>query len=286
MKRAAGLLLLCVSAMAAAVSVRDDAGATIVLTQSARRVITLTPHATELVAAIAPQALVAVDKFSDYPALVTRLPRIGDYAALNIEAIVALKPDLVISWEGEANDAATRRLRELGIVVFNSRPDSVEAIASNLERLATLLGDPQRGQALAREQRAQLAALRVQYTKARSVRVFLQLGERPMYTVSDRAFLGRSLKDCGAHNLYGADAATVPIASLEAVLQFQPEVILVNGSAELLQEWQRFGKLPAVAARRVFRLHGDALVRPGPRFVGAMAQLCRWVDSARAGKLP
>lgn len=278
--------LLWLSTAGASVTVRDDAGATVTLRQPAKRVITLTPHATELVAAIAPHALVAVDRFSNYPPAVTKLPRVGDYAALNIEGIVSLKPDLVISWEGEANDAATRRLRELGIEVFNSRPDTVEAIASNLERLGSLLGQPQRGRILADAQRRSLAGLQQRYAGLRKVRVFLQLGDQPMYTVSKKAFLGRALVDCGAITPYGDDAAMVPLASLETVLQFRPEVILVDGDQSLLGRWQRFPAVPAVVNRRVFPLQGDALVRPGPRFVGAMAQLCGWVDTARGGKLP
>ncbi|TJZ77500.1 helical backbone metal receptor [Chitiniphilus eburneus] len=270
----------------AAVDVRDDAGNRVRLEQPATRVITLAPHATELIAALAPRTLVAVDRYSNYPEQVRKLPQVGDYAAINVEAVIALRPDLIVIWEGKAATELAARLARLAIPVFISRPASVEDIATNLERLGVLVGKPEQGKALARRQRDGLTALQRRYAGKPPVRVFLQLGVSPMFTVSRKAFLGQALADCGAMTPYAEDRAVTPQASLEAVLGFAPELILVDGPAEALADWQRFPELPAVANGAVIALSGDRFVRPGPRFVEAAMELCRRVDAARARKIP
>ncbi|GAA5784447.1 helical backbone metal receptor [Chitiniphilus shinanonensis] len=269
-----------------AITVRDDAGRVVSLERAATRVVTLAPHATELVASLAPNLLVAVDRYSNYPPAVRKLPQVGDYVTINLEALIALKPDLVVLWEGDAAAAAMQRLDRLAIPVFVSRPASAEGIATNLERLGRLLGRADQARASATKLRKQMRALRQQYAAKPPVRVFLQLGSNPMFTVSRKAFLGQALADCGATTPYQDEAAISPQASLEVVLQFAPRLILVDGPQDAVDAWQRFPQLPAVAHQAVQRFGDDRFVRPGPRFVEGMAELCRRVDSARVRKIP
>ena len=126
----------------AALSAVDDAGRTVTLAGPAARVISLAPHTTELIYAAGGGArLVGAVSYSDYPPEANALPRVGSNSALDLERIVSLKPDLIVVWR-HGNDARQlEKLRELGIALFVSEPHKVDDVATNLERLGTLLGE-------------------------------------------------------------------------------------------------------------------------------------------------
>lgn len=275
------LLLLAVATHAAAIEVKDDLGYTVQLAQPAQRVVALTPHATELVAALAPQRLVGIDAASNYPPAVAALPKIGRFDTVNIEAIVALKPDLVIAWEGTAMQRSLQPLAKLGIPVFYSKPQTPADVADNLLRLGKLLGADDVARAQAGKLWADYAALQGRYGRTAPVRVFMQVSAQPLLTVSDRTFLGRAIKDCGGVNAYADASVSVPQASAEVVLAFAPQLLIVTGKVDELAGWRRYSGLPAVAKGQLYGIVDDRLVRPGPRLVQGVQQLCDRIDAAR-----
>ncbi|KAF0812446.1 Vitamin B12-binding protein [Andreprevotia sp. IGB-42] len=277
-----GALLLVLQPLAhAAIQVTDDLGNSVTLARPAGRVVALTPHATELVAALAPGALVGTDSASNYPAGVANLPRVGRYDAVNVEAIIALKPDLVVAWEGTAVQRSLQAVQKLGIPVFFSTPQTPVDVASNLTRLGVLLGKPQRAAAQARAMQRDYAALKARFSHAQPVRVFLQISPQPLLSISERAFLGRAINDCGGINAFADASEQVPQVSMEAVLAFAPQVMVATSPVTELAMWRRYQALPAVASGQLYGIVDDRLMRPGPRLVEGVTLLCERIDAAR-----
>ena len=133
-------LLLATNFSYAAITVIDDGGKTISLPTSAKRIISLAPHTTELLfAAGAGKVVIGVSSYSDFPAEADRIASIGNSTQLDIERIVSLHPDLVVAWKSGNATRQIARLRELGITVFESEPQTMEQIASSITRLAILI---------------------------------------------------------------------------------------------------------------------------------------------------
>jgi len=167
------------------VSVTDDTGREVRLAQPAQRIVSLAPHITELLfSAGAGGRIVGVVEYSDYPPAAKKLPRVGAYNAVDMERILALRPDLVIAWASGNPPALIEQLRSLGLTVFLSEPRSLEDVASNLERFGQLAGTQTTAQAAADEFRRRLQALRVRYSDRKPVSVFYQIWHRPLMTVN------------------------------------------------------------------------------------------------------
>ncbi|WP_432723119.1 cobalamin-binding protein [Jeongeupia wiesaeckerbachi] len=276
--------LVLVTSAQAAVEVRDDNGERVRLSQPAKRVVTLAPSATELVAELAPTLLVGVDSASDYPDVVRTLPRVGRYDGANVEAVLALRPDLVVAWSGDAMARSLAQLRAQGIAVFISKPANPDDVADNLRRLGILLGreKPAAERAVLLERR--YAALKAEHMSRQRLKVMLEISARPLMTVSDRDFLGRAIGDCGAINVFGDAVAPYPIVSVEAVLAKAPALIISTSASPDWQRWLRYPGLPAVAQHRLQVLDDDRLLRPGPRLVDGVAALCQVIDAARPAR--
>lgn len=281
---AALLLSGVTSAVPSPLSVIDDAGRKVSLARPAQRIISLAPHATELLfAAGAGARVVGVSQFSNYPAQALAIASVGGAASLDVERIVSLKPDLVVGWGSGSSATQLARLRTLGIAVFESEPHDFETVATSLERLALLAGTVPVGHAAALQLRSSLAGLRETYSARRAVTVFFQVWQAPLITLNDAHLTSAALHVCGAKNIFGALPQLAPTVSVEAVLQADPDVILSSGSEEsdALKSWRRFPTLKAVTRGNLVLIPGDTLTRAGPRIVEATATLCRALDLAR-----
>ena len=288
---AAMLLLPCryVSAQgapapAAPVSAQDDAGRTVTLPAPARRIVSLAPHATEILyAAGAGARLVGAIAHSDYPPAARQLPSVGGAATFDVERIAALRPDLVVAWSSGNSPGKIARLRSLGIPVFESEPRDFAAIGSSLERLGRLAGTDAAGRAaaLAFEKRRQ--ALAAKYAHRAPVRVFYQVWRAPLMTLNGSHLVSQALTLCGGENVFAALPQLAPAVSLEAVLQADPEAIFAgSGEPGALDDWRRWPRLAAVARGNLFTVPSDTMTRPGPRILDGTETLCRQLESARA----
>jgi iron complex transport system substrate-binding protein len=280
-------LLCCVIgavAQAAPVAATDDAGHVITLATPARRIVSLAPHVTELLfAAGAGARLVGVSDYSDFPPAAKAIGSVGGAAALDIERIVQLKPDLVVAW-GSGNSASQlARLRGLGIAVFDSEPRTFAAIAASLERLATLAGSEAVGHAAANDFRARLHTLSSTYQQRAPVRVFYQIWREPLMTLNGSSMVSAAIRLCGGSNIFAQLPQLAPVVGTEAVLEANPEVIVTGGDDELaaLAGWRRFASLLAVQRNNLFVINADWLARSGPRLLEGTELLCRQLDSAR-----
>jgi len=273
------------AAAAAPLIVRDDTGATVKLTAPAQRIVSLAPHATELLFALgAGSRIVGTLDTSDTPAAAKAIPRVGDSRALDLERIVALRPDLIVTWPWTA-PAQVEALRARGIAAFTTMPATIDGIAADLERLGALTGTQAAGWRQAEAFRARLEKLRERNAGAQRVRVFYEIWDSPLYTIGGRHLITEAIGLCGGENVFAALTLPAPAVDVEAVLAAKPDAIIAGADRGLrpawLDSWRRWGELPAVANERLYAVDADLLHRPGPRFLEGVEALCAVIEKAR-----
>ena len=270
------------------VRVVDDTGTTIVLARPAQRIVTLAPHATELVfAAGAGERVVGVIKGSDFPSAAAKLPVIGDVAALDLERIVALAPDLIVTWPW-TTPAQVSWLKGRGIPVFETDARRIDDIASEIARLGILAGTQPIADAAAARFRAKAAALSHSAGHSPALRVFYQVYDAPIYTLGGDQLVSQAIGQCGGANVFGAQPVPALQVSVEAVLAADPQVIVAGTDGALrpawLDRWRHWTGLAAVRLGNLFVVDANLLHRPGPRFVDGMASLCAALGEAHRPK--
>ncbi len=285
------LALACAPGARAAITVTDDAGATVTLAAPATRVISLAPHATELIYAAGGGAkLVGAVSYSDYPPAAKQVARVGDNKALDLERIVALKPDLIVIWRHGNAQQQLDKLRALNVPMFESEPHKLDDVATNLTRLGALLGTQRVADAAAGAYRARIAALRERYAARPAVSVFYQVWDEPLMTLNGTHMVSDVIALCGGRNVFAQLAPLVPTVSTEAVLAANPEAIVTAGAGATtpdgplpgLDKWRAWPGLTAVARNNLFAIDGDLIDRPGPRIAQGAAQLCDDLELARS----
>ncbi|KWF23976.1 cobalamin-binding protein [Burkholderia pseudomultivorans] len=289
---AAALIALAHAPLAHAdVSARDDAGNTVTLPAPAQRVISLAPHATELIFAAGGGAkLVGAVSYSDYPPAAKSVPRVGDNKALDLERIAALKPDLIVVWRHGNAERQTDALRALHIPLFFSEPKHLDDVSSSLRRLGTLLGTQPAADAAAASFDRTIGSLRARYAARAPVTVFFQVWDRPLMTLNGAHLISDVIALCGGRNVFASLQPLVPTVTDEAVLAADPEAIVTTSAGATrsdqalpsLERWRAWPALTAVARGNLFAIDGDLLTRPAPRIAQGAAALCEDLDAARA----
>ncbi|WP_374325854.1 cobalamin-binding protein [Azonexus sp.] len=289
MKRCLFALLAaaCLSGAHAEVAVRDDSGRDVRLREPARRIVALAPHIAEtLFAAGAGDKLVGTVDYSDYPPAAKQVPRIGGYSRVDLEAVVALKPDLVLAWESGNNMAQADKLRALGLTVFIVQPNRIADVAGQLERFGRLAGTSTVADTAARHFRERLAALQAGNAGKPKVRTFYQIWKAPLMTVGGPQIISDAMRICGGENVFGQLDQMAPRVSLEAVIEADPEAIVATGMGdakpEWLDDWQQWKQMTAVRRGNLFHINPDIMQRHTPRILDGTEQLCRHLDTARS----
>lgn len=283
------LAVLCLCSplsVAEQICVTDSADRRVCLAEPAQRIIALSPgHVELLFAAGAGEKAVAAVSHADYPQQAKGLPRVGSYKRLDIEAILAHKPDLVIGWISGNSPGQLKRLEELGVTVYRSEQQSIEAIATTLERLGKLAGSTATAERKAAAVRARAAELRQRFAEREPVRVFYQVWQDPLITLNDEHFVSEVIRICGGTNIFGHLERLAPRLNLEEVVAADPQAIVAGGMGEAnaawLQRWQEYEEMTAVKAGNLFFIPPSLLQRPTPRLLEGAAQLCHKLDQAR-----
>ena len=280
------VLQLCAPAAHAAISVTDDAGNIITLNKPATRIISLSPHVTELIfAAGAGERLIGTVKYSDYPEAAKAIPRIGDNRQLDIERIIAMKPDLLVVWMHGAYERVLEPLRKSGIPYFFSEPHKLEQIPETLLKLGSLFGTEKQAQMSANAFREQLTQLSTRYQNKSQVRTFYQVWGKPIFTLNDKSIVSDVLRICGGKNIFGHLSAAAPTLSTEAVIQENPELIITgdsdNQAGSGVEQWKGFSTMLAVKNQNLVAVDGDQLNRAGPRIIDGAKVVCEAMELAR-----
>ncbi|CAI08203.1 probable substrate-binding periplasmic (PBP) ABC transporter protein [Aromatoleum aromaticum EbN1] len=281
------LCLLLAAPLRAELVVEDDTGRHVQLAQPAHRIISLAPHVTELLfAAGAGERVVGVVDYSDFPDAAKALPRVGSYSNVDMEAIAALRPDLVIAWRSGNRDAHLDKLAALGIPVFLNEPRTLDDVARSLETFGRLAGSEQAGHDAAELFRARRTELARRYAKRPPVPLFYQIWDDPLMTINDEHLISDVIRLCGGRNVFGALAQLAPAIGVESVLAADPEAIVASGMGDARPEWlDRWKRWPGLAASRAGNLYfvpPELIQRHTPRILDGAAQLCEFLDAARA----
>lgn len=275
----------------AAITVTDDSGASVTLPAPAQRVISLAPHVTELLYAAGGGAkVVGAVSYSDYPPEAKQLPRVGDNKALDLERIVALKPDLIVVWRHGNARRQLDRLREMHIPLFFSEPHHLDDVAVSLAKLGQLLGTSPAADAAAAAYRQDIAKLRTRYANRPPVSVFYQVWDQPLMTLNGAHMVSDVIALCGGRNVFAQLEPLVPTVSTEAVLAANPEAIVTaapgatqaDTTLPQLGQWRAWPGLTAVANNNLFAIDGDLINRPAPRIAQGAKQLCEDLEVARS----
>lgn len=275
-----------VQAARAAITVRDDAGNNVTLTQPAQRVISMAPHITELLFAAGGGAhVVGAMNFSDYPEAAKRLPLVGSDAQIDIERVLALKPDLLVVWKSGNTARQLEQLKTLNIPIFYSEPQKLDDIATSVTRLGQLLGTDAAAQTAAADYRRKIAALSAQYAQRPQVRVFYQIWSKPLYTLNGDHIASAAIRLCGGQNIFAGLKVLAPQVGTEAVLAENPEAIIGGESHDQSDPgiflWKQYPSLLAVQRGNLFTIGGESLSRATPRMADGIAQLCEKLETAR-----
>ena len=272
----------------ATISVRDDDGNAVTLDKPAQRILALAPHITELLfAAGGGEKIVGVVSYSDYPEAAKKIAKVGDNRQYDMERIIAMKPDLIVVWMHGSAERQIAMLRQLNVPIYHSDPKKLADIPNNMERLGQLMGTEKVAAPAAARLRAKLASLTAQYAQRPPVRLFYQVWDNPLYTISGASIISDSMRVCGGQNVFAAMKVVAPVVTAEGVLQENPEAIFATSeksdadSEGGLAMWRAFPSLSAVRNNNLFRLNGDLLNRAGPRMVDGTAALCEKLELAR-----
>ncbi len=263
----------------------EQVSAQVVHPQAPKRLIVLAPNLVELLFSIgAGDQIIATSEHADYPAAASTIPRVGNYAGLQLEKIVALKPDLILLWRSGTPAADIERLTQLGFTIELFEPTKLDDVASDLERLGLLTGHISQATQQAEQYRQLLAALRHQYSTQSPVSVFYELWDSPLSSIGAAAWPNQHLRVCAAENVLANSTVAYPQLSVEQVLVFDPQLIIQPVSANeprTLHNWQQYPQLQAVRNSQIVRPNSDLLHRASIRTLTATKDLCEQVAKAR-----
>ena len=249
------------------------------------RVVTLAPHLAELVfSAGAGATLVGVSAYSDYPDEVAGLPVIGDAFVVDQELLVLIKPDLLLAWESGTPQHVVDELSKRGYRVEAIRTRSLEDVALALETIGHLTGFAPIAAQAAADFRQELAALADRHAAADPISVFYQIQKRPLYTISGDHYVSELIGLCGGQNIFSDLINLAPLVAVEAVIERNPEVLLVSSDSEesALDEWDRWPDLAANRFGNRYVMQADEIGRPTPRLLLAAEALCNALQQGRA----
>ena len=268
---------------APAIQVTDDRGRTVTLPRQPQRIVSLLPSLTEAVCALDQcHRMVGVDRYSNWPEAITRLPQVGGGLDPNIEAIVALRPDVVLM---ATSSRASARLESLGVAVVALEPKTHADVQRVLGKIGQVLAVPDAQRVWRRIDAAVEAAAQSVPPAARGARVYFEVNRGP-YGAGTSSFIGETLTRLGARNILPAALGPFPKLNPEYVVRADPDLIMVGArSVEGLTERPGWSSLRALREHRLCVFppeDADVLVRPGPRMAEGARIMARCLASQAA----
>ena len=274
-------LVLALAAQAAAFTVRDMLGREVTLAAPPARIVSLVPSVTEIVYDLgAENHLAGVTDFCDYPPAARGKPRVGGMIDPNLEAIVALKPDLVIATTEGGREETVAQLKRLRIPTYLVAAHRVSDMTALIARVGELTERRDAAATLVARLEQRIAAVtRAVLTRPRP-RVLYVLWPEPLIVPGREALVTELIRLAGGESITAGEGDSYPRYSLEAAVAKAPEVILLAnhgaGTGPVHEEkWRGLTSLPAIRAGRLQRVNGDLLHRYGPRIVDGLEQLAR-----------
>jgi iron complex transport system substrate-binding protein len=262
----------------AQVQITDDRGVVVTFAQPPQRIVSVLPSLTESVCELgACQRLVGVDRYSNWPVALKKLPQVGGGLDLNIEAIVALKPDVVLA---ATSSRAGERLQALGIKVLMFEPQSHADVQRVLRSLGQMLGTGNGTAVWSQIDAGMQAAAQSLSARAKRTRVYFEVDRTP-YAASESSFIGETLQRLGVVNIVPASLGAFPKLNPEFVVRANPDVIILSErhAAELAQRpgWAQMAAIRGKLVCELTAAQSDIVVRSGPRMAEAARILAQCI---------
>lgn len=258
-----------------ACSVVDDAGNHLNVSTPAKRIIVLAPDLTEILFAIgAGKQIVGVMQGSDYPKEAATLPIVASFNYLDREKILALHPDLIVTWK---EVGFLSGLSQFSVPVYVSHQEKLLDIPDTMRRLGCLTGEESIAKQSAALFNKQYQLLKSTYASRKKVSVFYQVWPRPLMTISSKSWINEVITLCGGENIFAALNSTAPMVSAESVVAKNPDVIV----GEETDNWRQFPEILAVSSHHLFKIDPGLIERAGPRILMGARDLCIQLDKAR-----
>jgi len=258
------LLILISGVSLAGATVTDDTGREVSLAQPARRIVTLAPHATELLLTLGLESrLVAVSEFFDYPPAIDNVPRLSSLGGIDRERLLTLNPDLVIAWASGNRWSDIQWLEDTGIPVYLSEPESLDEIAVSLAKLGRLAGTPQRGEQAAKQFLQQLDRSCAHRKNQPPINTYYEIWPTPPMTIGARHWLNKVLSKAALRNIFADLPRGVVVISRESLLARDHDLVIKTVAR---------GEKPSAGKRVV--MADPVLGRPGPRILEGLERLC------------
>ncbi len=273
------MLRLCIVSFVAAL-----AASTSLHAAPAQRIVSLAPNLTELVFnAGAGDRIVATVEFSDLPEAARRIPRIGDAFRVDLERLLQLKPDVVLVWESGTPKQTVDRIRALNLRVVSFETLSLEQVADVVRSLGELAGTESIADEVAAKFDRDVRELREEFRGRSAVSVFLQVNDRPLYTVNGKHIMSEILGLCGGRNVFAGLTELAPAIGIESVIAANPQVIISTDDTvpDAATSWRQWRHVDAVKNGNVFTLRSDDIARATLRLTDGARDLCRTLDTAR-----
>jgi iron complex transport system substrate-binding protein len=292
----AALLLLSVAALASpallpragtAADMTDMLSRRVPVPERPVRIVSLAPSITETVFVLGQgERLVGVTDYCDYPPEATKKPRVGGISTPSFEAILALRPDLVLA-TSESNYAEhVERLTALALPVYVIRPVDFETVLESIERIGAVLGTAEAARARVASMRREADAIAQAVAGSPRPRVLYVVWPNPLIAPGRGTLITELIRRAGGESVTGGEPLLYPRLSLETVIERRPERIIVGRHSqapaqELLRGWDQLTALAAVREGRVSAVDGDLVHRPGPRMIEALRALARALHPER-----
>lgn len=285
-------LVLSAPCHAFARKVVDQAGREVEIPADPGRIISLAPSITEVVFSLGKGNLLkGATLYSDDPPEARKLPRVGSYVQLDIEKIVALRPDLCLAIKDGNPIHTVNRIESLGVPVYVVNPRSLESIVAMVDGLGNILGAAERAERITGDMRARMEKIRNRLgDKIDRPKVFFQIDAAPIVSAGRNTFIDELIVTAGGINLAANAGTAYPKFSWEDILALQPEVAIVASMAggfsaeDLRSGWQRWPQLPAVKNKRVHVVDAGLVDRPTPRLIDGLETFAAIIHPELFGK--
>lgn len=262
-------------------TVVDDLGRSVTFSHTPRRIISLAPSLTETLFAIGlGDRLVGVTQYCDYPPEAQAKPKVG-YTHPNLEAIVALQPDLIVAPRELLRADILGKFEQLQIPTYIVDAQTLDSILARIQTLGRMLGASPAADELTDRMRRRIADIKARTTAFPRPRILYALNSDPLITVGPGSFIHQMIELAGGANIAARASVPYPRLSMEVVIKEDPELILfpagrvegITGGEE--RRWHRWSTLSAVKHNRLHLVANDLLNRPGPRIVDGLEALAR-----------
>ena len=258
-----------------------------------KRIVSLAPSITEVIFALGKEDLLAgITQFSDYPPETRNLPRVGSYVHLDLEKIVALKPDLCIGIKDGNPIAVVQKLERLGIPVYAIDPRDINSVLETITKLGHLLGAEKKAKSIVSDMRSRMERVKSLVAKnPHKPRVFFQIGVSPIVSAGTETYIHELITLAGGNNL-AKGPVPYPRYSREQVLGLSPEILIITSMARgasferVKEQWSQWTSMPAVRNDRIVLMDSNLCDRPTPRLIDALEIIAKIIHPELYKKRP